>query len=146
MDTALLTALSALTGSLIGASASVVTSYLAQRGQNLAATRASDRKSRETLYSEFISEASARYSEALQAEMPNPAQLVALLALVHRIRLYADKETVAAADNFIRSLVKTYFASPVDIKHAEDMSAIIEMGDPLLDFSTQARTELVGMR
>jgi hypothetical protein len=145
MNPALLSALSALAGSLIGASASVVTSWLAQRGQSLAAQRANDRKSRESLYSEFILEGSARYTEALQAEAPDTRQFVTLLALVHRIRLYASKETIAAADDFVRSLFKTYFAPPIDLKHAADIDALDDT-DPLLNFSTQARRELLGLR
>jgi len=130
---------------LIGGSASVVTSWLSQRGQSLAAQRASDRKGRETLYSEFILEASARYLEAIQAEAPDTRQFVTLLALVHRIRLYADAGTIAAADEFIRSLMKTYYAPPRDMKHAPDLDAL-DHADPLLNFSAQARRELLALR
>ena len=145
MNPALLSAISALAGSLIGASASVVTSWFAQRGQSLAAQRANDKKSRETLYSEFILEGSARFLEAIQADAPDTRQFVTLLALVHRIRLYANIETVAAADEFIRNLLRTYYAAPIDLKRVADLDSVDD-ADPLLKFSTQARKELVGMR
>ena len=56
MDAAVLSAASALAGSLIGAASSVMTTWLTQRGQVRAQARSQQIAKRELLYTEFTSE------------------------------------------------------------------------------------------
>ena len=65
MDAAVLSATSALAGSLIGAASSVVTTWLTQRGQARAQTRSQQMAKRELLYTEFIDEVAARLTDGL---------------------------------------------------------------------------------
>ena len=64
MDTAILSAASALAGSLIGGVSTLIASWLTQRGQLRAQALIHEAVKRETLYSEFISEASKRRADA----------------------------------------------------------------------------------
>ena len=64
MDTAILSAASALAGSLIGGATTLIASWLTQRGQLRAQALMREAMKRETLYAEFIIEASKRRADA----------------------------------------------------------------------------------
>ena len=70
MDPAILSAASALTGSLIGGVSTLTASWLSQRGQFRAQALVQEAVKRETLYAEFIIEASKRFTEAWTRHAP----------------------------------------------------------------------------
>jgi len=64
MDPAILSATSALFGSLIGGASTLAASWLTQRGQLRVQALVHEAAKREALYAEFICEASKRLTEA----------------------------------------------------------------------------------
>ena len=65
MEAAYLSALSALAGSAIGATASLTTTWLTQRYQERSQRMAQERARRERIFGEFIDQASQLYADAL---------------------------------------------------------------------------------
>ncbi len=58
MDSTIIAAIAAACGSLVGAAATIVTTWITQRTQTVHAEREAKLRHREALYSEFITEAS----------------------------------------------------------------------------------------
>ena len=69
IDSALITATAAAAGSLMGASASIVTTWISQRTQSIRAHLEWKLREREALYKEFIAEASRLAIDALSHSM-----------------------------------------------------------------------------
>jgi len=72
MDSAWISAFSAVMGSLVGAFTSFVTTYANQRAQYRRDFLSRQFSQREALYSEFISEAARLQSDSLEQEMAKP--------------------------------------------------------------------------
>ncbi len=79
MDATVVTAMAAALGSLVGASASIATTWITQRTQTTRANAEWQLREREALYKEFITEASRLAVDALGHSLERPDQLVALL-------------------------------------------------------------------
>ena len=76
MDTAWISAFSAVMGSLVGAFTSFVTTYANQRAQYRRDFLSRQFAQRETLYSEFINEAARLQVDSLDHQMEQPSTLV----------------------------------------------------------------------
>jgi hypothetical protein len=143
MNVAYVSALSALGGSVVGGLISGVTTWLSQREQAMAGKRAHDLARREDLYTDFILAASKAGGEALTRNDPKIEDIVALYALISRMRVRSSPQIVACADNVMRVTLDTYFAPNKTISELHDM---IEEGgkglDVLREFSELAREEL----
>lgn len=72
MDSTYITAIAAACGSLVGAAATIVTTWITQRTQAVHARREQTLHHRETLYGEFITEASRVVVEALCNSLERP--------------------------------------------------------------------------
>ncbi|WP_419953602.1 hypothetical protein [Methylobacterium sp.] len=96
---------------------------------------------REALYGEFIREASTLFGDAFEHDLDDPAKLVNLYAIVNKIRLFGEPETLEEAERVMQRIGETYFAPNKDlaafsdIRHARDL-------DPLCAFSIVCRKEL----
>lgn len=99
MDIAYVSALSALAGSVIGGLTSGFTTWLSQRVQAKAGQLAHDLSRREDLFADFIVAASKTYGEALMTNEPQIQELVALYAMISRMRILCLGRTVACADD-----------------------------------------------
>jgi uncharacterized membrane protein YccC len=108
MDTAYVSALSALLGAAIGGLASFSSSWLTQRTQLRFNYHEAVRAKREALYADFITEASNRYGDALGHQTDDVAQLVKLYALVGRMRLVSSRAVVVAAEHTLDMIIATY--------------------------------------
>ncbi|WP_342237472.1 hypothetical protein [Inquilinus sp. OTU3971] len=142
MDTAYISALSALAGSAIGATASFATTWLTQRHQDHADRLSKEASRRERLFGEFIEQASKVYGDALlQDHLDDPAKLVPLYATLNKLRLFATPRTIGAAEAVLDRLVETYGLPPDELKEpAWDKGA----HDILRDFTQSCRAELTG--
>src|SRR5262245_35647485 len=98
MEATVVTALAAALGSVVGASASIVTTWIAQRTQTIRAHTEWKLREREALYKEFIAEASRLAAEALTHTLERPDQLATLYGILSRIRLIAGDEVLSAAE------------------------------------------------
>ena len=142
MDTAYVSAISALAGSVIGGLTSGFTTWLSQRSQARAGMVAHDLARREDLIRDFIVAASKAYGDAIINSEPKMPELVDLYDMVSRMRALGMSKTTACADIVMRSIVETY-STPN--RTVADLRGLITSGqgiDPLKDFSEAARQEL----
>ena len=141
MDPSLVTAFAALAGALIGGVASLGSSWLTQSIQQQAASRERDRTRREVLFTDFINEASRVYGDALSHEKDDVLDMVALYAIVGRIRLISCDRVVKSAEMTMESIIAAYL-SPNKTLH--ELRAMMVEGKMnfLIEFSQAARYEL----
>jgi hypothetical protein len=141
-DVAYLPALSALAGSMVGGLTSGLTTWLSLRNQARAGQLAHDLSRRDDLYKDFIVAASKAYGDAMLSNEPQMQDLVALYAMISRMRVLSSARTVACAQKVVEATVDTYFAPNKTIR---ELRELIRSGggiDPLKDFSEAAREEL----
>jgi hypothetical protein len=141
MDSAYLSAISALAGSAIGGMTSLAASWLTHHVQFSAQRRLSALNKREELYKNFIEEASKWYADAFTHDQPEVANLVNLYALVSRMRVLSSPEIVESADKVVLVIIETYLAPNKrfsDVKELLNADAV----NPLREFSNACREEL----
>jgi hypothetical protein len=141
MDIAYISALSALAGSVVGGLTSGITTWLGLRAQERARQLAHNKSAREDLYRDFIVAASQAYGNAIVSDEPQIQELVALYAMISRMRILSSPPIVACADKIMRATIDTYFAPNKTIR---ELHELVKSGpiDPLKDFSEMAREEL----
>jgi hypothetical protein len=141
MDSTLTSVLAALSGSVIGASTPVLSNFVLQR--SVAQRELTNREiaQREELYSEFILQGTGCYAEALSQSLENIDEIVAMYALVNRIRLFASSSVLEAAEAFVRKLVAKYGEKNMTIEQIESV-ALEQHANPLNDFALKCRSEL----
>ena len=142
MDVAYISALSALAGSVVGGFTSTVTTWLTQRAQARAGQLAQEMTRRQDLYRDFIMAASKTYGDALVSSDPQLPELVALYALISRMRILSAPRIVACADTIMRTIVETYYAPNHSVRELRDLIKAGAGIDPLKDFSEAAREEV----
>ena len=141
MNTTLIGVLAALGGSSIGVFAPVLSSYVLQR--SVAQREVSNREItlRETLYADFIKEASRIYLISLTQTLENLDDLVSLYGLVSRIRLFASEPVLFAAEDLVKRIVE-HFGDPNLTTEQIRAAALSAKADPLDVFSSACRKEL----
>ncbi len=141
MDAGYISALAALAGSTLGGLTSIATSWLSQHLQFKTRLQSDDLNKREELYRNFIEEASRTYADALEHNEPKVANLVALYALVSRMRFMSSPRIVEEADRVVGVIIDTYLAPNRTLHDVRKSMSDREM-DPLWQFSETCRTEL----
>ena len=145
MDAAYLSALSALSGSAIGALASLTSTWLTQRYQDRSQRLTQERARRERIFGELIEQASQLYADALShTSLEDPARLVPLYATIGKLRLFASARTVAAADAVMERIVETYYLPNLDFIARPSPQVQVGDFDILRDFTEACRAELRG--
>jgi len=142
MDTTIIMAIAAACGSLVGAAATIVTTWISQRTQTVRAEREEKLRGREALYGEFITEASRLTVDALSHSLEKPETFVKLYGVLGRIRLVASDPVLAAAEACCRQIVDLYAKPNLTV---EQIRAAFERDrlDPIRDFSVTCRKELL---
>ena len=150
MDTGALSGMSALVGSVVGLSASVATSWVAQRTQARRLSIDAEIKKREALYAEFITECSKLAIDALDHTLEHPDKILTIYALANRIRLCASESVITAADQAIRWIAEQYMKE--NLAPGELRQLVLtafhdpeERDDPLQPFSETCRRELASL-
>ena len=110
MDTAYISAFSALGGAVIGGLTSFASSWLTQRTQLRFAHDEAVKTKREELYAVFVDEASRLYGDALGHQKDDAADLVKLFALLGRIRLVSPRPVITAAERTLDTIIEAYLA------------------------------------
>jgi hypothetical protein len=105
MEAAVLSTLSALAGTSIGAISSLGTTWMTTKSQARAAQVAAERAKREELYGRYMDQMARLYSSALNNTAVDYEQLTAAYALSGRIGLYATQEVADAAVDALRFIV-----------------------------------------
>ena len=144
MDTAIVSALAGIFGSLSGGSASVATTWLAHNRRSKREARLAEVAKREALYGEFINECSQRVMDSLARNLDKPETLLSIYALLNRIRLCASEAVLAQAQEIVRFIMEQYFAPNVSVEEFNER-VHNEGSDPLKAFSEACRQELMSM-
>ena len=144
MDIAYISALSALAGSVVGGLISGTATWLSQRTQVTAAQRYHDKSRLEDLYRDFVLAASKLYGDALTRNDPQIQEIVALYAMISRMRTLSSPRIVASADRVMRVALDTFFRPN---RTVSELHELLQKGydaelDLLRDFSEIAREEL----
>jgi hypothetical protein len=144
MDSAIVTAMAATLGSLVGASASLATTWLSQRTERIRANTEWRLRGRQALYEAFITEASRMSVDALVHSLEKPDQLIALYGILSRIRLMSGDEVLRTAEEACHRIVELYRGPNLtpDQILAEFEAAKL---DPVKEFSAACRTELLAL-
>jgi hypothetical protein len=119
MDAAYLSAQSALAGSVVGGLTTGVGGWLNQRTQARGGQRARDILRRQDLYKDFISAASTAYGKAIVSSEPQIEDLIALYAMISRMRVVSSARIVECADQIMHKTIATYFSPNKDHARAQ---------------------------
>jgi hypothetical protein len=143
-QSAAITALAAIAGSVVGGLASFLTTFFTQRNQAHRDLLSRDVAHREELYSQFIKEATNLYVDSLDKNLENPVSLIGMYSLVGRIRLVSSDTVLAAAEKVADSIIDSYQHPPVTF---EDVYKVVREShvDPLKEFTEACREELKSM-
>jgi hypothetical protein len=141
MDGTLTSVLAALSGSVIGASTPVISNFVIQRSATQREMTNREIAQREELYSEFIRQGTSCYAKALSQSLESINEIVAMYALVNRIRLFASHSVLDAAEAFVKNLVAKYGEKNMTIEQIKSV-ALEQHADPLSDFALKCRSEL----
>ena len=144
-DTALLTALSGLLGTLIGGSASVATTWVAQKTVSKRELIREEMRKRETLYGEFIGECAKLLMESFTHSLEKPETMLAVLALINRIRLCASPTVLEQAERLLRRITDQYLSPNLTLDELREL-ARSENADLLREFAETCRAELVSIQ
>ncbi len=142
MDVAYISALAALAGSMVGGLTSGLTTWLSVRNQARAGRLAHELSRRDDLYKDFIVATSKAYGDAVLSNEPRIQELLALYAMISRMRLMSLPRTVACAEKVMDTTLATYFAPNKTIRELHELTKSGVGIDPLKDFSEAAREEL----
>lgn len=144
-DTTLLTALSGLLGTLIGGSASVATTWVAHKTVSKRELMREEIRKRETLYGEFIGECAKLLMESLTHSLEKPETMLAVLALINRIRLCASQMVLEQAERLLRRITDQYLSPNLTLDELRGL-ARSENADLLREFAETCRAELVSIQ
>ena len=142
MDSTLITASAAALGSLVGAAASIGTTWMAQRTETLRGYNEWKLREREALYGEFITEASRLAVDALLNSLERPDKLVTLYGILGRIRLMSGDKVLHEAEECLHRIVDLYEKPNLTEKQLRDAFEKNNL-DPLKEFSAACRAELL---
>jgi hypothetical protein len=145
MDTAIVTAMAGVLGSLVGGSATVAATWVTQRTLSKRELIRTEIRRREALYGEFISECSARVLESFESTLDKPVALLHVYELLNRIRLCASDAVLAQAEATLRFIAGQYFSPNLSV---EELRKLVRTGtsDPLKPFGEACRVELKSIR
>jgi hypothetical protein len=145
MNTAVLTAMSGVLGTLVGGTVTFATTWVSQRTLGRRELLREEIKQRESLYSEFIVECARLLMDALSHGLEKPETLVPAYSLINRIRLCASKPVLVEAENLARRITDQYFSPNMTL---EEMRRIAnsEEADALRPFGEACRAELQTLR
>ena len=141
MSPAILNIIAALSGTAVGSLAPVVSNYVLQKSITQRDLLNRQLGQRETLYSDFIQEASRLYADAMIHDLDKLNDLVGLFALVSRIRLLASSHVIKAAEDLVNLIVLHYGEPNITLEEMR-ASALSSKANPLATFSAACRKEL----
>ena len=141
MDSTLTSVLAALGGSVVGATTPVLSNFLLQRSVTQRELTTRELAKREELYSEFIRQGTLLYAKSLSQSLDNLDEIVAMYALVNRIRLFASVSVLEAAEAFVKKLVVRFGEKNMSLDQMKSV-ALEQHADPMNDFALKCRAEL----
>lgn len=144
-DTASLTALSAMLGTLLGGSASVATTWIAHKTVSKRELMREDMRKRETLYGEFIGECAKLLMDSFTHSLEQPETMLAVLALINRIRLCASPAVLQQAERLVRRITEQYMSRNLTLEELRELARSQDV-DLLREFAETCRAELTSLQ
>ncbi len=141
MEANVVSALSAVLGSLVGGTASIVSSWVTQRTAGRRERAQLQIQRREALYAEFISEASKLSIDALDHTLEKPKRLADVYALLNRIRLTSSSVVIDAGDAVMHRILHRYFSPKMTREELHEYALSLQ-DDLLKPFAAACREEL----
>ncbi|NNU46051.1 hypothetical protein G9X68_02730 [Rhizobium sp. WYCCWR 11279] len=138
---AYISALMGLAGIAIGSLTSFASTWMTHRSQVKEKQREAEIAKREKLFSDFITEATRLYGDAISHQKDDVSDLVLLYALVAHMRLIASRAVVDGAELAMVRIVETYLTPNRSLSEIRDLARSGEMNF-LLDFGEACRAEL----
>jgi hypothetical protein len=145
VDASIITALAALTGAAVGGLTSGIANWLNHRSEVRAQWILHEMSRRQTLYRDFIEEASKCYIDALQHDKADIPGLVGVYAKLSAMRALSSKPVVHCAEVVARKIMDTYLEPDKSFVELREM-AIDGSIDLLQDFSHACHDEFEKMR
>jgi hypothetical protein len=145
VDASFITALAALTGAAVGGLTSGITNWLNLRSQLRAQWLLHEKSRRQTLYGDFIEDASKCYIDALQHNEADIPGLVSLYAKLSRMRALSSRPVVHRAEEVARKILDTYSEPDKGFVELREM-AVDGTIDLLHDFSGACHDEFEEMQ
>jgi hypothetical protein len=142
MDSTIITTVAAACGSVVGAAATIFTTWITQRAQRVQAELEGKKRNREALYGEFITEASRLTVDALSHSLEQPDTFVKLYGILGRIRLVGTDPVLAAAETCVRQIMDLYAKPNLTVEQIR-LAFERDRLDPIRDFSVECRKELL---
>ncbi|QLP98154.1 MAG: hypothetical protein HZY79_13350 [Rhodoblastus sp.] len=145
MDPGVLSAISALTGTAIGAMSSLGSTWMTTTSQARAAKLAAERDKREGLYGRFMDQLAKLYAAGLKQVGVDYEHLSDAYALAGRIALYASPEVNEAAKAAMRFIVDL---ATGPVRSDAEMRELMDRPDADIigAFANACRQELAGLR
>ena len=111
MDTAYISAIAALSGSIIGGLTSLAASWVSQNAQARTQMLLESKSRRQELYKAFIEEASKLYGDALVSAEENAdiSKFVGLYVMLSQMRILSSQAVVENAEKILEAIAKEYF-------------------------------------
>ena|SRR6266850_953561 len=141
MDAPTLSAMSALLGSVVGASASVATTWIGQKYSSHQERVRESAHQRELLYGEFIAEATRLQIDSFGHQLESGQTAVKIVSVVNRIRLVASDAVIAAAERCVDEIIESYFSPNLTLAELHERQPWRKR-DPLKEFSQACRREM----
>lgn len=145
MDASIIPALAALTGAAVGGLTSGIANWLTHRSQLRADWLLHEKSRRQTLYQEFIEEASRCYIDALQHNEADVSGLVGLYAKLSKMRALSSKLVIDCAEDVTKKILNTYLEPDKNFVELREM-AVNGRIDLLQRFSDACHDEFQEMR
>ncbi len=112
MDTAYISAIAALSGSVIGGLTSLAAAWVSQNAQARTQLLLESKSRRQELYKAFIEEASKLYGDALvtdSADNANISKFVGLYTMLSQMRILSSQAVIENAEKILEAIAKEYF-------------------------------------
>jgi hypothetical protein len=145
VDASIISALAALTGAAVGGLTSGIANWLNHRSEVRAQWILHEKSRRQTLYRDFIEEASKCYIDALQHDEADIPGLVGVYAKLSAMRALSSKPVVHCAEDVVRKILDTYLEPDKSFVELREM-AINGTIDLLRGFSDACHDEFQAMR
>ena len=150
IDPALLSSAAGLAGALIGGGASLAVAVYTQRYQERLQRIAHEVSKRETVYAEFMMDASnlllnAYVQDQEKAALQGDEQR--LIGLIHRMRLFAPAEVIGEAEAVLKAIIEILLKPGVGLAQlAKNALSRSPDPDPFLRFCRVCRDDLEDIR
>jgi hypothetical protein len=143
LDPSVIAATSGLVGSIVGALASLGTTFMTQRLQARRERVTLDLAKREELYGEFIEQVTPLFVDSVESTEFDPPKILRLSSVLGRIRLVASDDVLREAEEVFANLLKWYSNPVQEIRAVMEQAARREVGDPIQPFAQACRRERV---